>query len=163
MNGNFNSNGPTHVLLQRQSKGMTLIELMIVIAIIGILTSVAISSYSDYLERLRVKQAIMDISSMSAKINQYFMDSGDFPATLAEVGGYANDPWGKPYVYVNLTAVHGRGKARKDRKLNPLNSDYDLYSLGKDGVTKPQITNRDSLDDVLRASDGAFIDLASKF
>jgi general secretion pathway protein G len=79
------------------------------------------------------------------------------------VAGNAIDPWGNPYVYVNLTAIKGHGKARKDRKLNPLNSDFDLYSMGKNGVTKPQITNRDSLDDVLRANDGAFIDLASKF
>src|SRR3546814_2125030 len=48
-------------------------------------------------------------------------------------------------------------------KLNPLNSDFDLYSMGKDGVTKSQITNKDSLDDVLRANDGAFVDLAANF
>lgn len=151
------------VLLRQQSKGLTLIELMMVIALIGILASVAITKYGAYRERIRVAQAIMDISAMSARINQRFMDTRDFPATLAEVGGNAADPWGNPYVYVNLTAVNGRGKARKDRRLNPLNSDYDLYSLGRDGVTKPQITNRDSLDDVLRANDGAFINLASKF
>jgi general secretion pathway protein G len=44
-----------------------------------------------------------------------------------------------------------------------LNSDYDLYSVGKDGLTKPQITNKDSLDDVIRANDGRFIDLAANF
>lgn len=54
-------------------------------------------------------------------------------------------------------------KARKDRKLNPLNSDFDLYSLGKDGLSKPQLTNRDSLDDIVRANDGAFVGLAANY
>lgn len=136
---------------------------MMVITIIGILAAVAISRYSDYRERIRVNQAKTEIAVMSGKIGHYFLDARDYPATLAEVAGNAIDPWGKPYVYVNLTGINGNGQARKDRRLNPLNSDFDLYSLGKDGVTKPQITNRDSLDDVLRANDGAFIDLASKF
>jgi general secretion pathway protein G len=151
------------IRLRLRATGLTLIELMMVIAIIGILAAVAISRYSDYRERVRVSQAKIDITVMSGKITQHFLDARTYPATLAEVAGNAIDPWGRPYVYVNLTEIKGHGKARKDRKLNPLNSDFDLYSVGKDGVTKPQITNRDSLDDVLRASDGAFIDLAANF
>ena len=38
-----------------------------------------------------------------------------------------------------------------------------LYSIGKDGLTKKPISQKDSLDDVLRANDGRFVDLASKF
>lgn len=151
------------IRLKLHSAGLTLIELMLVVTIIGILAAVAISKYADYRERIRVNQAKTDIAIMSAKIANYFLDARDYPDSLTDINGAALDPWGKPYVYVNLTAINGNGKARKDRKLNPLNSDFDLYSVGKDGVTKPQITNRDSLDDVLRAKDGAFIDLAAKF
>ncbi len=151
------------IRLRLRATGLTLIELMLAVAIVGILAAVAISRYSDYRERIRVSQAKMDITVMSGKITQYFLDARDYPATLAEVAGNAIDPWGKPYVYVNLTGINGRGQARKDRRLNPLNSDFDLYSMGKDGVSRTQITNQDSLDDVLRASDGAFIDLAANF
>jgi general secretion pathway protein G len=143
--------------------GMTLIELMMVVAIIGVLAAIALSSYGNYRERVRVSQAKTDISVMSTKIGNYYLDARAYPATLAEIGAPAADPWGRPYVYVDLTSLNGHGKARKDRKLNPLNSDFDLYSVGKDGLTKPQITNQDSLDDVLRANDGRFIDLAAKF
>jgi len=147
----------------RNVAGWTIIELMIVTAIIAILSGVSISQYKNYKERIRVSQAIVDIAVASTLIGQYYVKHGDYPSDLSEVAGGRVDPWGRDYVYVNLTAFQGKGKARKDRKLNPLNSDFDLYSVGKDGATKIQISNRDSLDDVLRANDGAFIDLASKF
>jgi general secretion pathway protein G len=52
---------------------------------------------------------------------------------------------------------------RKDHALNPINSDYDLYSLGKNGVSKKQISQKDSVDDIIRARDGGFIGLAADF
>jgi general secretion pathway protein G len=149
--------------LASRPRGLTLIELMLAIAIVGILAGIAISKYQDYRERVRVGQAITDIAVMSGKIALYWQDAHAYPETLAEIGAPAADPWGRPYIYVDLTSINGHGKARKDRKLNPLNSDFDLYSVGKDGVTKPQVTNKDSLDDVIRANDGRFIDLAAKF
>lgn len=145
------------------ASGITLLELMMVIAIIGILAAVAISRYADYRERIRVAQAITDITVMATKISHYYLDAREYPESLQEIGAPVADPWGHSYVYVDLSAKNGHGKARKDRKLNPLNSDFDLYSKGKDGVTKNQITNKDSLDDVLRANDGAFVDLAANF
>ena len=59
--------------------------------------------------------------------------------------------------------MKGNGKARKDRFLVPLNSDYDLYSKGKDGKSSSPITASDSQDDVIRASDGSYVGLASQF
>lgn len=55
------------------------------------------------------------------------------------------------------------GNARKDRFLVPINSDFDLYSVGPDGLTQASLANRDSLDDVIRAADGAFYGLAENF
>jgi general secretion pathway protein G len=62
-----------------------------------------------------------------------------------------------------LSSAKGKGDARKDGKLNPINSDFDLYSRGKDKVYKPQLTQKDSLDDIVRAQDGAFVGLAADF
>jgi general secretion pathway protein G len=144
-------------------RGFTLVELMIAVAVVGILASVAISSYAGYMERVRVAQAKVDIVTISAQIEQYYTNAHNYPPSLSDLGTVPVDPWGRPYVYVDLTALNGNGMARRDRSLNPLNSDFDLYSVGKDGVTKKQISQRDSLDDVLRANDGRFVDLASKF
>lgn len=144
-------------------QGFTVLELMLAILIVGILAMLAIGQYSNYQERVLVGQAIHDIASISLEIQQMAAFNGRLPVDLAEVGhGGALDPWGNAYVYTDLTGP-GNGAARKDRRLNPLNSDFDLFSKGKDGVFKPQISHRDSLDDVIRASDGRFIDLAEKY
>jgi general secretion pathway protein G len=54
-------------------------------------------------------------------------------------------------------------QARKDRFLVPINTDFDLYSMGKDGKSVPSLTAAASRDDVVRAANGAFIGLASRF
>jgi general secretion pathway protein G len=55
------------------------------------------------------------------------------------------------------------GQARKDHFLVPINSDYDLYSMGKDGDSVPPLGAQKSLDDVVRANDGGFVGLAANF
>jgi len=55
------------------------------------------------------------------------------------------------------------GRARKDRFLVPINSDFDLYSMGRDGESVPPLAAPKSRDDVVRAANGAFVGLASKF
>ena len=88
---------------------------------------------------------------------------GSLPVSLAEIGrDELLDPWQRSYHYVDLTGK-SKGKARKDRRLNPINSDYDLFSAGKDGEFKPQVSQKDSLDDVIRARNGAYIGVARDF
>lgn len=57
----------------------------------------------------------------------------------------------------------GIGGARKDRFLVPINSDFDIYSIGKNGATVVALTPPQSQDDVIRASDGGFYGLAKNF
>lgn len=154
------------IILQQktQQTGLTLVELMMVVAIIGVLAAIAIPAYDDYVEEARVAQAVSDIASISAKAEAYWNDERDYPGGLADIGAAGMlDPWENPYQYTKLFGEKGNGGSRKDRKLNPLNSDFDLYSMGKDGQSKTQISNIVSLDDIIRANDGKFIDLASKY
>ncbi len=146
------------------ARGMTFIELAIAMLIVAVLASIALAGYQNYRERIRVNQAITDIAAMSVKVRHYMIDNQGPPASLADVGlGDKIDPWGRPYYYLDLTTLKGNGKSRRDKKLNPLNSDFDLYSAGKDGLTQTQLTAHNSRDDVVRARDGKFIGLASDF
>ncbi len=147
----------------RRSRGFTLIEVLSVVGLLGILTLVALPFYHGYKERVRVSQAISDINMMSASVQHYWDDNHAYPSSLADIGlADRLDPWGFPYAYYNIDA-NGKGQARKDHALNPLNTDFDLYSVGADGVSKAQITQKDSLDDVIRASNGAYVGLATGF
>jgi general secretion pathway protein G len=65
-------------------------------------------------------------------------------------------------VYLNLQGPN-KGLARKNKNLTPLNSDFDLYSMGKDGDSSAPLTAQTSRDDVIRANDGRFLGLASDY
>jgi general secretion pathway protein G len=148
--------------LNRQ-RAFTIVELMIVLLLVGVLAAIALPYYGRYQNKVRSAQVVTDLLAMSAVIEAYSLDARAFPPNLA-AAGLANrlDPWGRPYAYYNVDA-NGRGHARKDHALNPINSDFDLYSMGPDGKTKPQITQKDSVDDIIRASNGKFIGIAADF
>jgi general secretion pathway protein G len=149
---------------RRRADGFNLIELMLSLMILAILSGLAYGAYDRYREKVRVSQAVADIGAMSTAITLYSEDTREYPSTLAEVGfGGRLDPWGRPYQYLNLETKKGNGMARKDKKLAPLNTDFDLYSLGKDGESVPPLVPPVSRDDVVRARDGRFIGLAADF
>ena len=145
------------------SRGFTVVELLTGLVLIGILLAIAIPSYSSYRDKVRSQQAGMEIAAMAAAIKGWFIDARAYPDGLDQVKvSTPVDPWGRPYVYYNVDA-NGRGGARKDKALNPINTDFDLYSLGPDGKSKPQVTQKDSVDDIIRANDGAFVGVAADF
>lgn len=148
----------------RRSSGFTIVEILIVVAILGTLASIAIPKYTDYRERIRVAQAVSDITALSLLINNYQLDARNYPANLASVGNAGKlDPWGRPYVYLNLQDPKTKGQARKNKNLVPINSDFDLYSSGKDGESRAPLTAKVSRDDVIRANDGRFLGLARDY
>jgi general secretion pathway protein G len=74
------------------------------------------------------------------------------------------DPWGRPYEYLNVfNDGSGPPHPRKDLFLHPLNSDYDLYSRGADGKSKPPLTAAGSHDDIIRANNGGYIGIADEY
>lgn len=144
--------------------GFTLLELMLAMAVVGVLAMIASAGYSAMVERGRIARAKADIAEMDVLIERYRTNNFGYPASLAEFDATGRrDPWGNPYHYTLLAGTKGKGAARKDRRLNPLNSDYDLFSAGKNGVFKTQISQKDSLDDVIRARMGSYIGLAEDF
>jgi general secretion pathway protein G len=145
-------------------RGFTLVELMLTVAVVGILTAIAVPSYQAYTDKTKEKKAIGDIAIISNIIDEFVMGNGILPANLAAVPGTNfPDPWGNPYQYLNIATAKGKGGMRKNRFMVPINSDYDLYSMGKDGQSESPLTAKASRDDIIRANDGQFIGLASNY
>lgn len=147
----------------RRPRGFTAIELMMIVALVGVLAAIALPLYQDSRERAREALAAQDINAISGLVKTYELDRRTLPERLDQIGlGGKLDPWGRPYVYYNVE-TNGRGGARKDKRLNPLNTDFDLYSMGRDGRTKPQVSQKDSVDDVIRANNGRYVGLAQNY
>ncbi|EOF9003837.1 pilin, partial [Neisseria gonorrhoeae] len=67
-------------------KGFTLIELMIVIAIVGILAAVALPAYQDYTARAQVSEAILLAEGQKSAVTEYYLNNGKWPANNGDAG-----------------------------------------------------------------------------
>jgi type IV pilus assembly protein PilA len=74
--------------MKQVQKGFTLIELMIVIAIVGILAAIALPAYQDYTVRARMSEPMAKLAESKATIAEYYVSNGTLPTdlTLADVG-----------------------------------------------------------------------------
>jgi len=152
--------------LLNNAAGFTLIELMISIAIAGTLGAIAVPQYTSYRNKARVAVAINDIKNIEKVIALYKLQKNDYPDTLADINMQNRlDPWGHAYVYLRIegAANPGIGNLRKDHSLVPVNSDFDLYSIGPDGKSASAFTAGVSKDDIVRANNGRYIGLVSNY
>ena len=146
------------------NRAFTLLELLIVMAIMITLAAMGIPAFADAIEVAYVGRAMGDIRTLQTEITRYEVQLGKLPDLLQEVGVTDMlDPWGNPYQYLNFDNVNGQGPKKRDKFLVPLNSTYDLYSMGKDGNTSTALTANASQDDIVRANDGAYVGLASQY
>jgi len=124
---------------RRGDRGLTLIELMVVVVILSILAVVIVPRVIDRPDQARVARARADIAALSAALNLYRLDNATYPTTDQGLqalvsrpasspapanwaaNGYIDrvptDPWGQPYQYL-APGVHGP---------------FDVFSLGADG------------------------------
>jgi general secretion pathway protein G len=166
--------GPCH--------GFTLIELLIAILIVLTLAGIAVPLTADYMHLANVTRTVTEIRMVEKEIILFEMEKGYYPGgrqpiitfmleSMHEIGkDHFKDPWGTPYQYRNLAqGPHtGGGKpkfCRRDRSYNPLNYDFDLYSVGPDRQvpTHSQITTNKGVDDIVRAANGRYVGVGAKF
>lgn len=143
--------------------GFSLIELTVLLAIVAVLAMIAVPGYQQYIQRAKTAAAIADIGRIQMAVNAYALaNNAALPTNLGDVNLAAMlDPWSHPYYYLSFAG--GTKGARKDKSLHPLNTDYDLYSAGPDGLTVLALTAKSSRDDIIRANDGTFIGVAADY
>jgi len=98
--------------MKQVQKGFTLIELMIVVAIIGILAAIAIPAYQDYTIRSQVTEGLNLAGDIKAGVAEWYSNTGDWPANIGALGvgvgsggGGSGDPTAKQGKYVQSVSV----------------------------------------------------------
>ena len=136
--------------------GFTVWELLVIIVMLGILAGIAIPSYLQRIEKSRIIKAMGEIREISKAIQRYQAKNEVLPANLKGVRRQnLLDPWGEPYQYMDLEDRDpGPGRRNVGEYIN---TDYDLYSMGKDGRSKAPLEHEESQDDIIRADNGLFI------
>ncbi|HEZ6369153.1 TPA: pilin [Neisseria meningitidis] len=141
-------------------KGFTLIELMIVIAIVGILAAVALPAYQDYTARAQVSEAILLAEGQKSAVTEYYLNHGEWPAnnSSAGVATSASDIKGK---YVQSVEV-ANGVITAEMKSSGVNKEIQgkklsLWAKRQAGSVKwfcGQPVTRDAADDDDVAANG---------
>jgi general secretion pathway protein G len=144
-----------------KSAGFTVLELLIVIAVMLTIAAFAIPSMQAAIYSAQCARAVGDIRTIGNALITYKVINGAPAATLYDVGyDEQKDPWGQPYQYLNLPSL---GQTRTDIFSVPINTVFDLYSKGKDGQSVPSLADPVSQDDVIWAGDGVYRGLASNY
>jgi len=149
-----------------QFSGFSLPELALVLLIAALLVSTIRPAYFHLIDTAKTASTEKELKDISSKIDKFYKDNGHLPDSLDQViSPPPVDQWGNPYQY---TRIQGggpgtTGKVRKDRNLVPINSDYDLYSMGPDGKTASPLTASASQDDIVRGRNGDFFGVATNY
>lgn len=87
-----------------RQRGFTLIEIMIVVAIVGILSAVALPSYRDYVTRGRIPEATSALSTYQVKMEQWFQDNRKYRDSSSACGALNSDDNSGKYFTISCTA-----------------------------------------------------------
>ena len=94
-------NLPLRQAAERRCGGFTLIEVLVVGVIVAVLAGIALPSYSDYVQRSKIIEAVSNLSDMRTRLEQFYLDNRAYPSAPADcvpfVGG-TSAPAGKIYL-----------------------------------------------------------------
>ena len=150
----------------KRENGFGFLELIIVLVIAALPAALAVPVCNGAVARAKVARGIGEIGFRSIEIDRFSVNNNDqLPTALARLPmDIPLDPWSSQYQYLNIrTADPGKGAFRKDGKLNPLNSDFDLFSAGKNGDFAGPLSAEKRRDDIVRANNGAFSGLGEDY
>jgi general secretion pathway protein G len=126
-----------HCVLRMCSRGFTLLELLVVVAIIGMLAGYVGPRYFGQLGKAEVKVARSQLNALAKALDQYRMDTGHYPGTAQGLAALLTRPvgesqWAGPYLSKNELPLDPWGKAFIYKSPGD-HGDFDLISYGRDG------------------------------
>ncbi|ENX1263180.1 prepilin-type N-terminal cleavage/methylation domain-containing protein [Neisseria gonorrhoeae] len=142
-------------------KGFTLIELMIVIAIVGILAAVALPAYQDYTARAQVSEAILLAEGQKSAVTEYYLNNGEWPENNG-AAGVASSPTDIKGKYVQKVEV-AKGVVTAQMASTGVNKEIQgkrlsLWAKRENGSVKwfcgQPVTRNDAKDDTVTAAAG---------
>ena len=144
----------------------TLIEISLTLLVVALIYTTVMPAYMHMSDSSKSNKVEEELEELSTQIKDYFNKNGDYPDSLADiVFPVPLDPWGNPFQYTKIknAGSKSKGKLRKDKNLVPINSDYDLYSMGPDGKSVPPLTGMASKDDIIRGRNGLYYGPADEY
>ncbi len=125
---------------KHSNSGFTIIELMIVVAIVGILASIALPSYNDYIRRGQLAEAFNHLSVYQAKMEQYYQDNRNYGSGTACASDSAASSWntfspGGYFTYACSTTNKTQGYTITATGAGGQVTGYD-YTIDQDGNRK---------------------------
>lgn len=147
---------PAHLAVTSANCGFTLVEVLIVVVIIMMLSTIGFTGMTKFREAAKLSRCMNEIRSLEREITAWAIDKASMPASLNDIGRASlRDPWGNNYVYNIPTTRTFAGP--------PINTDFDLYSKGPNGIYVDSIDGVGSEDDVIRGRTGNYVGLAIKY
>ncbi len=111
-----------------------------------------------------MSNAVADIARIGQAAISYQLRTGALPDSLNDLENIpSRDPWVRQYQYINLTNDGALAAARISGNRIPVNTLFDIYSLGQDGESVSPLSATASGDDIVWARDGQYIGLASDY
>lgn len=121
--------------------GFTLVEMLVVLAIIGILFAVITPAYNAYKKRAGRQATISSMRVITLALEQYKEDMGEYPPSLKDLVKAPTenaDQWQGPYIKSKETPKDGFGNPFGYSVTPGGENPYELYSYGKDGKGSPK-------------------------
>ncbi|HXZ00352.1 MAG TPA: type II secretion system major pseudopilin GspG [Stellaceae bacterium] len=128
---------PTRRLARRLERGFTLVELLVVLAILALLVAITTPQVLKYLARAKVDTARIEIKNLATALDLFLIDVGRYPTQQEGLQALVANPgalerWHGPYVKATSVPLDPWGHSYQYR-IPGQQADFDLYTLGPDG------------------------------